>query len=48
MTTDKIFAMVERIRQKTDIPMVFMTYANVYFPMEKVPKTLFAGQRKSV
>ena len=28
-TTDKIFDMVRRIRQKTDIPMVFMTYANV-------------------
>lgn len=31
VTTDKIFAMVERIREKTDIPMVFMTYANVVF-----------------
>ena len=30
-TTDKIFDMVRRIRQKTDIPMVFMTYANVVF-----------------
>ena len=29
VTTDKIFDMVVRIRQKTDIPMVFMTYANV-------------------
>ena len=28
-TTDKIFDMVRRIRQKIDIPMVFMTYANV-------------------
>ena len=31
VTTDKIFDMVRRIRQKTDIPMVFMTYANVVF-----------------
>ena len=30
-TTDKIFDMVRRIRQKTDIPMVFMTYANVVY-----------------
>lgn len=30
-TTDKIFEMVERIRKKTDIPLVFMTYANVVF-----------------
>lgn len=31
VTTDKIFKMVERIRKNTDIPMVFMTYANVVF-----------------
>ena len=31
VTTDKIFDMVERIRRNTDIPMVFMTYANVVF-----------------
>ena len=31
MTTDKIFDMVRRIRQKTSIPMVFMTYANVVY-----------------
>lgn len=31
VTTDKIFAMVERIRQKSQVPMVFMTYANVVF-----------------
>lgn len=31
VTTDRIFDMVRRIRQKTDIPMVFMTYANVVF-----------------
>ena len=41
-TTDKIFDMVARIREYTDIPMVFMTYANVIFSygaerfMEKV------------
>ena len=29
VTTDKIFAMVEKIRKNTKIPMVFMTYANV-------------------
>ena len=31
VTTDKIFDMVRRIRQKTDVPLVFMTYANVVF-----------------
>lgn len=31
VTTDKIFDMVKRIREKTQIPMVFMTYANVVF-----------------
>ena len=31
VTTDKIFDMVVRIRQKTDIPMVFMTFANVVY-----------------
>ena len=31
VTTDKIFDMVTRLRQKTQIPMVFMTYANVVF-----------------
>ena len=30
-TTDKIFAMVRRLREDIDIPMVFMTYANVVF-----------------
>ncbi len=30
-TTDKIFDMVEKIRSNTNIPMVFMTYANVVF-----------------
>ena len=31
VTTDLIFDMVMKIREKTDIPMVFMTYANVVF-----------------
>lgn len=31
VTTDRIFEMVERIRKNTDVPMVFMTYANVVF-----------------
>lgn len=31
VTTDKVFDMVRRIRKKTQIPMVFMTYANVVF-----------------
>ena len=31
VTTDMIFDMVVRIRKKTDVPMVFMTYANVVY-----------------
>ena len=31
VTTDRIFEMVERIRKKARIPLVFMTYANVVF-----------------
>lgn len=31
VTTDKVFDMVKKIRQNTDIPLVFMTYANVVF-----------------
>ena len=31
VTTDKVFDMVVRIRKKTRVPMVFMTYANVVF-----------------
>lgn len=31
VTTDKIFTMVEKIRKNSQIPMVFMTYANVVF-----------------
>jgi tryptophan synthase alpha chain len=31
VTTDDVFAMVGRIRERTDAPMVIMTYANVVF-----------------
>ena len=31
VTTDKIFEMVKSIRKHTDIPLAFMTYANVVF-----------------
>ena len=31
VTTDKVFEMVNRIRKNTNIPMVFMTYANVVY-----------------
>ena len=31
VTTTKIFDMVAKIRKKTQLPMVFMTYANVIF-----------------
>lgn len=31
VTTDKIFQMVEGIRRRSQIPLVFMTYANVIF-----------------
>ena len=31
VTTDKIFDIVEKIRKKSSVPMVFMTYANVIF-----------------
>lgn len=31
VTTDKVFDMVEKLRQNVRIPMVFMTYANVVF-----------------
>ena len=30
-TTDRIFGMVERIRSRSQIPLVFMTYANVIY-----------------
>ena len=31
VTTDKVFDIVRRVRQKVTLPMVFMTYANVVF-----------------
>ncbi len=31
VTTDKMFEFVDRLREKTNIPLVFMTYANVVF-----------------
>ena len=31
VTTDKIFDLVRKLRKKTDVPLVFMTYANVVF-----------------
>lgn len=31
ITTDKVFAMVRELRNDVDVPMVFMTYANVVF-----------------
>ena len=31
VTTDKIFGMVEKIRKNSQIPLVFMTYANVVY-----------------
>lgn len=31
VTTDDIFLLVERLRKKTQIPLIFMTYANVLF-----------------
>ena len=31
VTTDKIFALVEELRKSVDVPLVFMTYANVVF-----------------
>lgn len=30
-TTEKVFEMVKSLRQKTDIPLVFMTYLNIVF-----------------
>ena len=34
-TTDKLFDMVKRVRQKTEIPLVFMTYLNPVFKYGK-------------
>ena len=31
ITTDKVFAMVKELRREVDVPLVFMTYANVVF-----------------
>ncbi|MCR5477647.1 MAG: tryptophan synthase subunit alpha [Lachnospiraceae bacterium] len=31
MTTDRVFDLVRELRAETDVPMVFMTYANVVF-----------------
>lgn len=31
LTTDDVFDMVERLRQKTDTPLLFMTYANIVY-----------------
>ncbi len=31
ITTDKVFDLVRELRKETDVPMVFMTYANVVF-----------------
>lgn len=31
ITTDKVFALTEKLRQETDVPFVYMTYANVIF-----------------
>ena len=31
ITTDKVFAMVKELRNDVDVPLVFMTYANVVF-----------------
>lgn len=31
VTTDDVFAMVERVRAQTDVPLAIMTYANVVF-----------------
>lgn len=31
LTTDKLFEMVQQIRQQTDIPLVFLTYLNIVY-----------------
>lgn len=31
VTTDKVFELVKELRRETDVPMVFMTYANVVY-----------------
>lgn len=35
ITTDKVFGLVKRLREKISIPLVFMTYANVVFSYGK-------------
>ena len=35
VTTDKVFDLVRELRRETDIPMVFMTYANVVFSYDQ-------------
>ncbi|MGN0056380.1 MAG: tryptophan synthase subunit alpha [Atopobiaceae bacterium] len=41
VTTDDVFAMVRRVRKRCDVPLVFMTYANVVFSygVERFAKT---------
>lgn len=41
VTTDKVFDMIRRVRPKINIPMVFMTYANIVFSygIERFVKT---------
>ncbi|MDR0777844.1 MAG: tryptophan synthase subunit alpha, partial [Methanomassiliicoccaceae archaeon] len=34
-TTDKLFEMIKRVRKRTDIPLLFMTYINPIFVYEK-------------
>ena len=34
-TTDKLFCMVKKVRLKTDIPLLFMTYLNPVFTYGK-------------
>lgn len=42
-TTDKILEMVERIRKNTQLPLAFMTYANVVFSYHKGDETADSG-----
>ena len=43
MTTDRLFELVRRIRRKTDIPLVFLTYINPVFTYG--PERFFAACR---
>jgi len=49
-TTDKVFDLVKKIREKTDIPLVFMTYANVVYSygIEKFCKNAQAVDVKGI